>query len=235
VLTVSGLHVSYGGSAALRGVDLAVPTGELVALIGPNGAGKSTLLRTISGLLKSDAGEIRLDDDTDLGRLGPDAIVRRGVIHVPEGRMVLGRMSVRENLQLGAYTRPHGKPDPADLDFVLDLFPRLRERIGQLAGTLSGGEQQMLAIARGLMARPRILMLDEPSLGLAPIVTQRIFAALSEIRARGVTILLVEQNAEQALAIAGFATVLDLGRVAAQGRAADVMRDPRVREAYLGL
>jgi branched-chain amino acid transport system ATP-binding protein len=234
VLSLSDVHVSYRGSIALRGVDLQVPQGKLVAVIGPNGAGKTTLLRTISGLVPRSAGIIAFEGE-DLGRLEPDRIVRRGVIHVPEGRMVLSRMTVRENLLLGAFSRPRGAEQSKDLDDVLTLFPRLAERLGQLAGTLSGGEQQMLAIGRGLMGHPRLLMLDEPSLGIAPLVIERIFEALHEIRSRGITILLVEQNAAKALAAADHAYVLDLGSIAASGTGAELLEDDRVRRAYLGL
>lgn len=234
MLTVEGLHVSYSGSVALGGVDLRLPTGELVAVIGPNGAGKSTLLRAISGLVRPSAGTITFDG-ADLGALKPDQIVRRGIIHVPEGRMVLGRMSVRENLLLGAHTRPRNEDSAPDFDYVLGLFPPLRERLDQLAGLLSGGEQQMLAIGRGLMGRPKLLMLDEPSLGLAPLVVTAIFEILDEIRSRGITVLLVEQNAERALAAADHAYVLDLGSVAAHGPAAHLLQDERVRNAYLGI
>jgi branched-chain amino acid transport system ATP-binding protein len=234
VLSLSYVHVSYRGSTALRGVDLEVPQGKLVAVIGPNGAGKTTLLRTISGLVPRSAGIVAFEGE-DLSRLEPDRIVRRGVIHVPEGRMVLGRMTVRENLLLGAFSRPRGTEQADDLNYVLELFPRLAERLGQLAGTLSGGEQQMLAIGRGLMTHPRLLMLDEPSLGIAPLVIERIFEALHEIRSRGITILLVEQNAAKALAAADHAYVLDLGSVAASGTGAELLRDDRVRRAYLGL
>ena len=234
MLTIQGLHVSYSGSVALGGVDLQLPAGELVAVIGPNGAGKSTLLRTISGLVRPDAGAIT-HDGVDLGALKPHEIVRRGIIHVPEGRMVLGRMSVRENLLLGAHTRPRHEDLSPDLEYVLGLFPRLRERLEQMAGLLSGGEQQMLAIGRGLMGHPKILMLDEPSLGLAPLVVTAIFDILDAIRSRGITVLLVEQNAERALATANHAYVLDLGTVAAHGPAAELLKDERVRNAYLGI
>jgi len=234
MLTVEGLHVSYSGSEALRGVDLTLSQGEVVAVIGPNGAGKSTLLRTISGLVQPSSGRI-VFDGTDLRSLKPDEIVRRGVIHVPEGRMVLGRMSVRENLLLGAYARPRHEDYSKDFDYVLGLFPRLQERLDQLAGLMSGGEQQMLAIGRGIMGRPKILMLDEPSLGLAPIVVTTIFEVLDEIRRRGITVLLVEQNAEKALSTADHAYVLDLGSIAARGVASELLRDARVRNAYLGI
>ena len=211
MLTLDGIHVSYSGSVALRGVDITLAAGELVAVIGPNGAGKSTLLRTISGLVRPKAGKITFEG-ADLGTLKPDEIVRRGIIHVPEGRMVLARMSVRENLLLGAYSRPRGEDH-----------------------TKVFGEQQMLAIGRGLMGRPRLLMLDEPSLGLAPLIVTTIFGVLDEIRRRGITVLLVEQNAERALSAADHAYVLDLGSVSAHGIAADLLQDERVRSAYLGI
>ena len=233
MLELKDVHVEYAGSAALRGVDLHVTAGELVAVIGANGAGKSTLLRAISGLVAR-RGVIRFEGE-DLARLEPDQRVRRGIVHVPEGRMVLGRMTVRENLLLGAFTRRGDSTVPRDLDEVLAMLPRLQERLGQLAGSMSGGEQQMLAIGRGLMGRPRLLMLDEPSLGLAPIVVTQIFAILADIRRRGVTVLLVEQNAVKALAAADRGYALDLGRVTATGPAAELMNDERVRRAYLGV
>ena len=234
MLEVADLHVSYRGSSALSGVDISVPRGELVTVIGPNGAGKSTLLRAISGLVRPTQGRICFEGQ-DITNIQPDRIVRTGIVHVPEGRMVLARMSVRDNLLLGAYSRPAGAPIMRELESVLQLFPRLSERMDQLAGLLSGGEQQMLAIGRGLMAKPRLLMLDEPSLGLAPIFVQRIFEILDDIRSRGVTILLVEQNAHQALAAADRGYVLDLGRIAASGPAGTLASDPMVRKAYLGL
>ena len=225
--------MEYAGSAALRGVDLHVAPGELVTVIGANGAGKTTLLRAVSGLVPH-RGSIRFEGE-DLTGLEPDRIVRRGIVHVPEGRMVLSRMSVRENLLLGAFTRRGDPTVPADLDNILAMFPRLQERLGQLAGSLSGGEQQMLAIGRGLMGRPRLLMLDEPSLGIAPIIVAQIFTILAGIRRRGVTVLLVEQNAVKALAAADRGYALDLGRVSATGTAAELMNDDRVRRAYLGV
>ena len=225
--------MEYAGSAALRGVDLRVGAGELVTVIGANGAGKTTLLRAVSGLVPH-RGSIRFEGE-DLAGLEPDRIVRRGIVHIPEGRMVLGRMSVRENLLLGAFTRRGDPAVPGDLDNILAMFPRLQERLSQLAGSLSGGEQQMLAIGRGLMGRPRLLMLDEPSLGIAPIIVAQIFAILADIRRRGVTVLLVEQNAVKALAAADRGYALDLGRVSASGTAAELMNDDRVRRAYLGV
>ena len=233
MLVLQDVHVEYAGSEALRGVDLIVADGELVTVIGPNGAGKTTLLRAISGLVPR-KGSIHFEGQ-DLALLEPDQIVRRGIIHVPEGRMVLSRMTVRENLLLGAFTRRRDPTVQSDLDTVLGLFPRLHERLGQLAGSLSGGEQQMLAIGRGLMGRPRLLMLDEPSLGIAPIFVARIFEILAEIRSRGISILLVEQNAVKALAAADRGYALDLGRFTASGAAAELMGDERVRRAYLGV
>ena len=233
MLQLESIEVDYGGSAALRGIDLTVGEGKLVTVIGPNGAGKSTLLRAISGLVRH-RGCVRFAGE-DLSGLEPDRIVRRGIVHVPEGRMVLGRMTVRDNLLLGAFTRRRDPTVPRDLDDILALFPRLAERLAQLAGSLSGGEQQMLAIGRGLMARPRLLMLDEPSLGIAPLIVAKIFEILGEIRRRGVTVLLVEQNAVQALAAADHGYALDLGRVTASGPAAQLMGDERVRRAYLGI
>ena len=234
MLHVESIAINYAGSLALKSVDLEVRAGELVAVIGPNGAGKSTLLRAISGLVRPETGKLRFEGD-DLGALRPDEIVRRGVVHVPEGRMVLGRMTVRDNLLLGAYCRPSGEDFARDMADVVAMFPRLGERMDQLAGTLSGGEQQMLAIGRGLMGRPRLLMLDEPSLGLAPLVVTMIFEVLEEIRSKGIAVLLVEQNAERALKAADRAYVLDLGSVAAHGAAADLLGDDRVRSAYLGV
>ena len=233
MLCVRDLQVDYAGSPALKGVDLDVAAGEMVAVIGPNGAGKTTLLRAVSGLLRC-TGSIHFEGE-DLRGLAPDQIVRRGIIHVPEGRMVLGRMTVRENLLLGAYSRAGDHTVARDLDAVLAMFPRLQERLDQLAGSLSGGEQQMLAIGRGLLGKPRLLMLDEPSLGIAPIIVAKIFEILGEIRANRVTILLVEQNAAKALAAADRGYALDLGRVSATGPAADLMNDERVRRAYLGV
>lgn len=234
MLEIKGLKAGYGGAEVLHGVDIRVDAGELVAVIGPNGAGKTTLLRVISGLVRPTAGTLRFEGQ-DLLAMEPDRIVGSGLVHVPEGRMVLGRMTVRENLLLGAHVRPAGHDVERDLELVLALFPRLEERLAQMAGTLSGGEQQMLAIGRGLMGAPRLLMLDEPSLGIAPMLVERIFAAIQDIRARGVTILLVEQNAVKALdaAVRGYA--LDLGRVTSTGRSADLLNDERVRQAYLGI
>ena len=234
MLVIEGLKVSYGAVDVLHGIDITVKRGEVVTLIGANGAGKTTLLRAISGLLRPTAGRI-LFDGQDLSALEAHDIVRRGVLHCPEGRMVLGRMSVRENLLLGAFTRDQDPEIARDLDHVLSLFPRLSERLPQLAGTLSGGEQQMLAIGRALMGNPRLLMLDEPSLGIAPLVVDAIFSVIEQIREKGVTILLVEQNAARSLAAADRGYALDLGRVSVQGTGQELLGDDRVRQAYLGI
>ena len=233
LLEVENLEAAYGRVRALAGVSLHVNEGEIVTLIGANGAGKTTALRAISGLIRPSGGSITFEGQ-DLARLSPDEIVRRGVGHSPEGRRVFARMSVRENLELGAYTRNSKSEIASDLERVFTTFPRLRERVAQKAGTLSGGEQQMLAIGRALMSRPRLLLLDEPSLGLSPILVQTIFAVIRDINASGTTILLIEQNARQALAIAARGYVLEVGRVAQTGSSAELMASAAVRAAYLG-
>ena len=233
MLVLDDVHCSYGSIAALKGVSLRVEEGEIVCLIGANGAGKSTTLMAISGIVPVSAGSISFRGEA-LTRTPPSERVRRGIVQAPEGRRIFADMTVRDNLLMGA----HLAKDPAriaeDLDRVHQLFPILGERKGQLGGTLSGGEQQMLAIARALMARPQILTLDEPSLGLAPLLVARIASVISEINRQGTTILLVEQNAGVALRLAHRAYVLETGRVALEGRAADLADDPQVREAYLG-
>ena len=234
MLKVESMDVGYGGSRALKAVELEVRAGELVAVIGPNDAGKSTLLRAISGLVRPDAGTVRFEGN-NLAAMRPDQIVRMGVIHVPEGRMVLGRMMVRDKLLLGTYCRTSGEDAASDMADVLAIFPILEERMDQLAGTLSGGEQQMLAIGLGLMGRPRLLMLDDPSIGLAPLVVKMIFDVLEQVRRKGIAVLLVEQNAERALKAADRAYVLDLGSVVAHGSGTDLLGDARVRSAYLGV
>ncbi len=234
MIEIRNLVAGYGANPVLRNVDLEIRQGELVSVIGPNGAGKTTLLRTISGLVRPSSGEVTMDGQ-DLTRLNPDEIVALGVVHVPEGRMVLTRMTVKENLMIGAFKRSDNGAVKRDLDRAMGMFPILGERIGQMAGTLSGGEQQMLAIARGLMGAPRLLMLDEPSLGIAPIIVSNIFKVIKEIQAAGVTILMVEQNATKALAAADRAYALDLGSVTASGPADALLKDERVRQAYLGL
>jgi len=233
LLEVTNLVARYGRITALSDVSLTVDEGEVVTLIGANGAGKTTTLRTISGLVRPAGGTIRFDG-RDITRLAPNEIVRAGIGHSPEGRRVFPRMTVRENLELGAYTRRVKEEIAADTERVLGIFPRLRERYAQKAGTMSGGEQQMLAIARALMSRPRLLLLDEPSLGLSPKLVQTIFEVIRDISARGTTILLIEQNARQALAVASRGYVLEVGRIAHQGAAADLAASEAVRAAYLG-
>ena len=231
LLRIEDLEAGYGAIAALRGVTLEVRAGEIVTLIGSNGAGKSTLLRSVSGLVRPRRGRIVLDGE-DIGSARPDQIVRLGVCHVPEGRRIFANLSVLENLQMGGYVRRGSSAET--LEQVLSLFPRLRERLKQAGGTLSGGEQQMLAIGRALMAQPRLLLLDEPSLGLAPRLVQQIFEIIRTIHAAGTTVVLVEQNAHQALRIASRAYVLETGSLVLEGSAAELAADPRVRRAYLG-
>ena len=233
LLEVDKIECTYGRIRALEGVSLSVEEGEIVTLIGANGAGKTTTLRAISGLARPGKGSIRFDGQ-DLLKLSPDQIVRRGVGHSPEGRRVFSRMTVRENLELGAFIRKSPAEIKEDLDRVLAIFPRLQERLSQKSGTLSGGEQQMLAMARALMSRPRLLMLDEPSLGLSPILVQTIFGVIREINGRGTTILLIEQNARQALAIASRGYVLEVGKIAFKDSAANLMASAAVQAAYLG-
>jgi branched-chain amino acid transport system ATP-binding protein len=231
LLRVDDLHVRYGGIRALRGVSLEVRAGEIVTLIGSNGAGKSTLLRAVSGLVRPHAGRIWLAGAEITGRR-PETIVSLGCSHVPEGRRIFANLTVQENLWMGAYARRDARAER--LARVLQLFPRLGERMKQSAGTLSGGEQQMLAIGRALMAEPLLLLLDEPSLGLAPLLVRQIFEIVQTINAQGTTVVLVEQNARQALRVAQRAYVLETGSLALAGPAAELARDPRVREAYLG-
>jgi len=233
LLDVAGVDAYYGRIRALSSVSLRVDPGEIVTLIGANGAGKTTTLRAISGLVRPAKGSIAFDG-RDLARVGPADIVRRGIGHSPEGRRVFARMTVRENLELGAFTRSSRTEFSADYERVLEIFPRLRERLAQKSGTLSGGEQQMLAIGRALMSRPRLLLLDEPSLGLSPILVQTIFGVIREINARGTTVLLVEQNARQALAIASRGYVLEVGTIVHEDTAANLMASEAVRSAYLG-
>jgi len=233
LLEVTNLVARYGRITALSDVSLTVDEGEVVTLIGANGAGKTTTLRAISGLVRPAAGTIRFAG-RDITRLAPNEIVRAGIGHSPEGRRVFPRMTVRENLELGAYTRTVKDEIAADTERVLTIFPRLKERYGQKAGTMSGGEQQMLAIGRALMSRPRLLLLDEPSLGLSPKLVQTIFEVIRDISARGTTILLIEQNARQALAVASRGYVLEVGKIAHQGAAAELAASEVVRAAYLG-
>ncbi|MGM9573773.1 MAG: ABC transporter ATP-binding protein [Hominicoprocola sp.] len=233
MLKIENLQVAYGGIQALRGISLEVPDGKIVTLIGANGAGKSTTLRTISGLVKAKGGSI-MYNDTELVGKPITSIIETGIIHVPEGRRVFPDMTVLENLKIGAYLRNDKDGIERDIRWVYELFPRLEERNWQLAGTLSGGEQQMLAVGRGLMARPKVLMMDEPSLGLAPIVVQGIFDIIREINRQGVTILLIEQNANMALKIADYAYVMETGRITMTGTGAELLENEAVKEAYLG-
>ena len=232
MLVLKDVNTYYGQIHALQGVDLSVAEGEIVTLIGANGAGKTTTLKTISGLLHPRRGSVTFEGK-DVSKTAAHVLVRQGIGHAPEGRRIFSRMSVLENLMMGAFTR-EASTIPPDLERVMTLFPRLRERTHQLGGTLSGGEQQMLAIARALMSHPRLLLLDEPSLGLSPILVQQIFAIIKEINGQGTTVLLVEQNALQALSIAHRAYVLQTGRVVLTGPASDVMKNETVRKAYLG-
>ena len=233
MLKIENLHVSYGGIQALRGISLEVPDGKIVTLIGANGAGKSTTLRTITGLVKASSGSIQWNGEELLGR-SIDKIVGSGIAMSPEGRRVFADMSVLENLRIGAYLRKDKEEIEKDVQWVYSLFPRLEERSWQLAGTLSGGEQQMLAVGRALMSRPKLMMLDEPSLGLAPLVVQDIFSIISEINKQGVTVLLIEQNANMALKIADLAYVLETGNITMSGTGAELLANEKVREAYLG-
>ncbi|MEH7333266.1 ABC transporter ATP-binding protein [Neobacillus drentensis] len=233
MLKVNDINVYYGNIHALKGVSLDINQGEIVTLIGANGAGKSTLLKTISGLLKPKNGEIVFKDEHIAGKV-PQLIVKRGLCQVPEGRRVFSNMSVEENLELGAYLRNDKKGIREDFEKVYQLFPRLHERRKQLSGTLSGGEQQMLAMGRALMAKPRLLLLDEPSMGLAPLLVKQIFNIIEEINKTGTTILLVEQNANMALSIADRAYVIETGKIVASGSAAELSASDQIRNAYLG-
>ncbi len=234
MLSVENLHVSYGAIKALHGVSLNVPEGSIVTLIGANGAGKSTTLRALSGLVKPTEGTI-VYDGKDITRLAPEKIVAAGLCHVPEGRMVFANLTVRENLRMGAFLQKDKKWISSQMDYVFGLFPRLKERENQAAGTLSGGEQQMLAIGRALLSKPRFLMLDEPSLGIAPLLVKTIFERVVEInREQGLTILLVEQNANLALDVSSYAYVLETGKILFEGPSAELKNDPQVKECYLG-
>ena len=233
MLEVHNLNVFYGAIHALRGIDFHLEQGEIVTLIGANGAGKSTTLNTLSGILPSKAGSI-IFEGTDITRMPAPDIVRLGIIQVPEGRKIFATLTVMENLEIGAYTQLDKNQIQRDIDYAFQLFPRLKERRSQLGGTLSGGEQQMLAIARGLMAHPRLLLLDEPSMGLAPILVEQIFEIIADINGRGTSILLVEQNAQMALSIADRGYVMVTGNVSMEGDAHDLLENPQVIEAYLG-
>lgn len=233
MLDIKDLTVSYGGIKALRGVDIEVPDGKIVTLIGANGAGKSTLLRTISGLVKAEKGSVKFNDKEILG-MPINKICTEGIALVPEGRRVFADLTVNENLKIGAYLRKDKKQIEKDMNWVYELFPRLKERSWQYAGTLSGGEQQMLAVGRALMSKPKLLMMDEPSLGLAPLIVQQIFSIIKEINKEGVTILLIEQNANMALKTADLAYVIETGDIVLKGSGLELLENESVKEAYLG-
>ncbi|MDR2552754.1 MAG: ABC transporter ATP-binding protein [Treponema sp.] len=233
MLSVKDLTIHYGAIQALRGISFDVDEGEIITLIGSNGAGKSTALNGISQVIKKTSGTVEFNG-RDISSFAPDRIVQSGLVQVPEGRRIFANLSVRDNLEMGAYTRRDPAGIKRDMEMVYGLFPRLRERIRQIAGTLSGGEQQMLAMGRGLMAKPRLLLLDEPSMGLAPILVDEIFAIIRRINETGAAILLVEQNAYKALGIASRAYILETGRVVKSGPAAALMKDDAVKAAYLG-
>ncbi|MCD6553260.1 MAG: ABC transporter ATP-binding protein [Chloroflexi bacterium] len=235
MLEVRDLHVYYGGIHALHGISLRVPDGQIVALLGANGAGKSTTLRTIAGIVKPSEGDVLLDGESLIG-LRSFEVVRRGIAMVPEGRRVFTNLTVLENLRLGAYARrDSNQVIQRDLQEIFNLFPRLEERKKQSAGTLSGGEQQMLALGRALMSKPRILMIDEPSLGLAPVLAQDVFEKLKELNQAGQTILLIEQNARAAMSIANYAYILETGNIVLEGPAAELAQQDEVRKSYLGV
>ena len=232
MLKVEGINVYYGAIHAIKDISFQVNQGEIVTLIGANGAGKTTTLQTVSGLLRSKTGSI-LFDGQDINTVSADKLVGRGLAQVPEGRRVFLQMSVEENLEMGAYTQPPAGV-PRDLEMVYDLFPRLKERRSQVAGTLSGGEQQMLAMGRALMSHPKLLMLDEPSMGLAPILVEQIFDIIQDLNRKGSTILLVEQNAQMALSVAHRGYVMETGKIVATGSGAELIESPEIKRAYLG-
>ncbi|MDR2211563.1 MAG: ABC transporter ATP-binding protein [Spirochaetaceae bacterium] len=233
MLSVQDLTIHYGAIQALRGISFEVDQGEIITLIGSNGAGKSTTLNGISNVIKKTSGKVEFNGN-DITGLAPDKIVAAGLVQIPEGRRIFANLSVQDNLAMGAYTRTDRRAIREDLEMVYSLFPRLKERMHQVAGTLSGGEQQMLAMGRGLMAKPRLLLLDEPSMGLAPILVDEIFEVIRRINQAGATILLVEQNAYKALGIAARAYILETGRVIKSGPAAELMKDDVVKASYLG-
>jgi branched-chain amino acid transport system ATP-binding protein len=238
MLRVRGLTVNYGAIRALRGISFEVAAGEIITLIGANGAGKSTTLHAVSNIIKKTSGTV-LFNGADISAMPANRIVSAGLVQVPEGRRIFANLSVRDNLEMGAYSRRAVRPGDrqairSDMEKVFAVFPRLRERIRQVAGTLSGGEQQMLAMGRSLMARPRLLLLDEPSMGLAPILVDEIFSVIKGINETGTTVLLVEQNAYKALALASRAYILETGEIVKSGKAADLMKDDAVKQAYLG-
>lgn len=232
MLSVENLNVHYGVIHAIRDISFEVNQGEIITLIGANGAGKTTTLQAISAIVKKSGGKIMFEDE-DISSMPPEQIVKKGLIQVPEGRRVFANMSVKENLELGAFTRKDKAKIASDFEMVFDLFPRLKERIRQMAGTLSGGEQQMLAMGRALMSSPRLLLLDEPSMGLAPILVDEIFSIIEKINSTGTTVLCVEQNAFKALSIANRAYIFETGKVTKTGRGTDLLKDDAVRAAYL--
>ena len=231
ILEIRNLSVSFGGINAVKGIDFDVPEGQIVTLIGANGSGKSTILRTLSGIVKTKTGSVKYYGEEILGK-SPDYIVSKGITMVPEGRRVFTNLTVLENLKIGAYLRKDNLQ--SDIDYVFELFPRLKEREWQMAGTLSGGEQQMLAVGRALMAKPRLIMMDEPSLGLAPLVVKSIFEIIETINKQGITVLLIEQNANMALQAAHTAYVLETGSITMSGNGKELLADERIKEAYLG-
>jgi len=233
MLKIDNLNVFFGGIHALKGISFDVPKGKIITLIGANGAGKSTTLRTICGLIKPRGGKIKFDNK-EITNIPTDKIVKKGIALIPEGRKIFPNLTVEENLALGAFARTDKKETAKDLEWVYELFPKIKERLWQKGGTLSGGEQQMLAVARGLMSRPKLLMLDEPSLGLAPLLVKEIFDIIKRIHQEGMTVLLVEQNAFAALKIADYAYVLETGKVALQGTGEELLQDEGVKKAYLG-
>jgi len=233
MLKINNLNVFFGGIHALKGISFDVPKGKVITLIGANGAGKSTTLRTICGLIKPREGKIKFNN-TEITHIPTDKIVKKGIALIPEGRKIFPNLTVQENLTLGAFARTDKKETAKDLEWVYELFPQIKERLWQKGGTLSGGEQQMLAVARGLMSRPELLMLDEPSLGLAPLLVKEIFDIIKRIHREGMTVLLVEQNAFAALKIADYAYVLETGKVVLHGTGEELLQDERVKKAYLG-
>lgn len=233
MLKINNLSVFFGGIHALKGITFDVPKGKVITLVGANGAGKSTTLRTICGLIKPEKGEIKLDNQS-INNVNADQIVKKGIALIPEGRKIFPNLTVQENLELGAFARTDREEIKRDFLWIYELFPRVKERLWQKGGTLSGGEQQMLAISRGLMSRPKLLMMDEPSLGLAPLLVKEIFEIIERIHQEGMTVLLVEQNAFAALKISDYAYVLETGKVVLQGTGEELLQDKRVKEAYLG-
>ena len=234
MLEIENLVAGYNNVPILKSLNISANSGDITVVIGPNGAGKSTLLKTISGLIPTSSGSIRFDGN-EISKMPPDEIVKLGIIHVPEGRMIFNRLTVSENLLMGAFQQSSTNKKKEDFDRVLQLFPIISKRLGQLGGTLSGGEQQMLAIGRGLMSSPKLLMLDEPSLGIAPIVVEQIFNLIDEIKKTGVSILMVEQNASKALKAADFGYVLELGNLEASGSSASLLKDNDIKRYYLGI